>query len=143
MAAGAVVLTVSAGALGVMVALDGRVRMGPGLRTAAALRLVGGTVLTLIIAFEMGGRMTQHIGMPPQPASRWPISGWPRDVGDLRQPHFFATHMRQAVPALGWLADRTLPAFAAVLGAWIAAALWAALTWWLFREALAGRAFPG
>lgn len=143
MAAGAVVLTVSAGALGVMVALDGRVRMGPGLRTAAALGLMGGTVLTLIIAFEMGGRMTHHVGTPPQPASHWPIFGWSRDVGDLRPPHFFATRMMQAVPALGWLADRTLPPVAAVVAAWIAAALWAALTWWLFREALAGRPFLG
>lgn len=143
MAAGAVVLTVSAGALGVIVALDGQVRMGPGLRSAVALGLVGGTVLTLIIAFEMGGRMTHHVGTPPQPASTWPILGWSRDVGDLRPPHFFATHMMQAVPALGWLADRTLPPFAAVVAAWIAAALWAALTWWLFRAALAGRPFPG
>lgn len=44
---------------------------------------------------------------------------------------------------MGWLADRTLPPLAALIGAWIAAALWAALTWWLFREALAGRPFPG
>lgn len=143
MAAGAVVLTVSAGALGVIVALDGQVRMGPGLRSAVVLGLVGGTVLTLVIAFEMGGRMTHHVGTPPQPASRWPVFGWSRDVGDLRPPHFFATHMMQAVPALGWLADRALPPFAAVIGAWIAAALWAALTLWLFREALAGRPILG
>ncbi|CAH0131255.1 hypothetical protein [Roseomonas sp. CECT 9278] len=143
MAVGAVVLTVSAGALGVVVALDGQARIGPGLRNAVALGLVGGTVLTLIIAFEMGGRMTHHVGTPPQPASRWPIFGWSRDVGDLRPPHFFATHMMQAVPALGWLADRTLPPVAAVVAAWIAAALWAALTWWLFTQALAGRPFAG
>jgi len=62
-------------------------------------------------------------------------------VGDLRPPHFFASHMMQAVPALGWLADRTLPPFAAMLGAWIAAAAWAGLAWWLFREALAGGRF--
>ena len=143
MAVGAVVLTVSAGALGVIVGLDGQVRMGPGLRHAVALGLVGGTVLTLIIAFELGGRMTHHVGTPPEQQSRLPVFGWSRDVGDLRPPHFFATHMMQALPALGWLADRTLPPFAAAAGAWLAALLWAALTWWLFREALAGRPFLG
>jgi hypothetical protein len=143
MAVGAVVLTVSAGALGVIVALDGQVRMGPGLRHAVALGLVGGTVLTLVIALEMGGRMTHHVGTPPESESRLPVFGWSRDMGDLRPPHFFATHMMQAVPALGWLADRALPPFAATTGVWVAAILWAALTWWLFREALAGRPFLG
>jgi len=138
MAAGAVVLTVAAGALGVIVALDGTVRMGPALRHAVVLGLVGGTVLTIIIAFEMGGRMTHHVGTPAQPEARWPLTGWSRDVGDLRPPHFFATHMMQAVPVLGWLADRALPPVVAMLAAWIAAVLWAALTWWLFRGALAG-----
>lgn len=94
-----------------IVALDGQVRVGRGPRSAVALGLVGSTVLTLIIAFDMGGRMTHHVGIPPQPASRWPIFGWSRDVGDLRPRHFFATHMIQSVPALGWLADRTLPPF--------------------------------
>lgn len=143
MAVGAVVLTASAGVLGLLVALDPQVRMGPGLRHAVALGLMGGTVLTLIIAFEMGGRMTHHVGTPPAPEARWPILGWSREVGDLRPPHFFATHMMQAVPALGWLADRALPAFAATMAAWGAAALWAALCWWLFQGALAGRPFPG
>lgn len=143
MAVGAVVLTVAAGAIGVMVVLDGQVRMGPGLRHAAALGLIGGTLLTLVIAFEMGGRMAHHVGTPPQPEARWPVLGWSRDVGDLRPPHFFATHMMQAVPVLGWLADRALPPVAAATFAWAAAAIWAALTWWLFREALAGRPILG
>ncbi|MGK7867616.1 hypothetical protein [Falsiroseomonas sp. E2-1-a20] len=143
MALGAVVLTVSAGVLGVMVALDGQARMGPGLRHAVALGLVGGTLLTLVIALDMGGRMTHHVGTPPTPESRWPVFGWSRDVGDLRPPHFFATHMMQAVPVLGWVADRALPPLAATAAAWVAAATWAALTWWLYREALAGRPFLG
>ncbi len=139
MAAGAVVLTVAAGALGVVVALDGQVRMGAGLRHAVVLGLLGGTLLTLLIAFEMGGRMSHHVGVPAQAEPRWPLLGWSREVGDLRPPHFFATHMMQAMPALGWLADRALPPAAAVAAAWIATALWAGLTWWLFRGALAGR----
>lgn len=142
MAVGAVVLIVSAGVLGLLVALDPAVRMGPGLRHAVALGLVGGAVLTLIIALEMGGRMTHHVGTPPEPEARWPILGWSREVGDLRPPHFAATHMMQAVPALGWLADRALPGFAAATAAWVAAALWAALCWWLFQGALAGRPVP-
>jgi hypothetical protein len=139
MAVGAVVLTAAAAVVGVMVALDGQARLGPGLRHAVALGLIGGTVLTLVIAFEMGGRMTHHVGTPPQPESRWPVLGWSRDVGDLRPPHFFATHMMQAVPALGWLADRALAPSAAIAASWLLAIAWAGLTWWLFREALAGR----
>lgn len=142
MATGAVVLTSAAAVLGVVALLDGQARLGPGLRQAVALGLVGGTVLTLIIAFDMGGRMAHHIGTPANPEARWPLVGWSREVGDLRAPHFFATHMMQAVPALGWAADRALPPAWAVGAAWAAALLWAAMTWFLYRGALAGRPFP-
>ena len=34
------------------------------------------------------------------------LLGWSREVGDLRIPHFIATHMMQLLPLLGWLLDR-------------------------------------
>ena len=51
-----------------------------------------------------------------------PLVGWSTTGGDLRVPHFFATHLMQALPLTGWLADRLLPARARTL-VWAAAAL--------------------
>jgi hypothetical protein len=59
-------------------------------------------------------------------------------VGDLRVPHFFATHMMQTIPLAGLVADRLFPTQAAIIVVWLATAAWTALTLWLFRQALSG-----
>ena len=62
--------------------------------------------------------------------------------GDLRVPHFFATHLMQALPVVGWLADRLLPRLG--LGIVVAAtAAGIAIVAATFVQALAGRAFWG
>jgi hypothetical protein len=43
-----------------------------------------------------------------------PLLGWSRTGGDLRVPHFFATHIMQALPLLGLAADRMAPGRVAV-----------------------------
>lgn len=138
MAAGAVVITVAAGIVGVATLVDDASRLGPATRIGAAIGLIGGTVLTLIVAFRMGGALNHHVGVEPAGAPRMPLTGWSLAVGDRRAPHFFATHMMQAIPLAGLGLDRLpgkVPAVAAVL---LLAAAWVALTLALFRQANAG-----
>lgn len=90
-----------------------------GLRLGAAIGLTLGAVLTLITAgiLSNGGEAGHWVGASRTDAGGLPLFGWSRTVGDLRVPHFFATHIMQALPLLGLAADRIAPrrARAAVL----------------------------
>ena len=46
------------------------------------------------------------IGAPNTDVGGMPVTGWNREGGDLRVPHFFATHMMQILPLAGWLLDK-------------------------------------
>ncbi len=138
MAIGAVVITVAAAVVGAVAWFDSSAPLGPATRVAVATGLIGGTLLTLLIAFRMGGALDHHVGTEPAGAARVPLTGWSRSVGDLRVPHFFATHMMQALPFAGWMADRVFPAHVAIGIAGLMTIGWVALTLWLFRQALAG-----
>ena len=138
MAVGAVVITAAAGVLGVVAALDPQARFGPATRWGVVLGLVGGTLLTFVTAFRMGAALGHHVGMEPPGAPRVPLAGWSMTVGDGRVPHFFATHMMQALPLAGLLLDRLLPRGPAVAAVVVVAAGWTALTLLLFRQANLG-----
>jgi hypothetical protein len=138
MAIGAVVITVAAAVVGAVAWFDSSASLGPATRIAVATGLIGGTLLTLLIAFRMGGALNHHVGMEPAGAARFPLTGWSMSVGDLRVPHFFATHMMQALPLAGLVVDRALPTQAAIIVVWLVAVGWIALTLWLFQQALAG-----
>jgi hypothetical protein len=142
MAAGAVVITLSAAVVGVAAFLDREAAIGPALRVAILLGFVGGAILTLITAFTIGGRLSPHVGTHPPGGARMGVTGWSLVVGDLRVAHFLATHMIQAVPLLGLLAARSLPPPAAMAAVWIAAAGWTGLVWLAYQQALAGRPLP-
>jgi hypothetical protein len=141
MALGAVVLVVASGAVGVAAAADGTSAMSSPVRLAVAIGLIGGTLLTLITAFRLGGNMSHHIGNELADALRMPLTGWSLTVGDLRPPHFFATHMMQAVPLFGVLAARVLPSGLAMGAVIVASLVWTAVTLILFSIALSGRPF--
>ncbi|TGD99047.1 hypothetical protein [Methylobacterium nonmethylotrophicum] len=143
MAVGAVVITVAAAIVGAVAWADAGARFGPALRLAVALGLIGGTVLTLIVAFRMGGALTRHVGLEAPGAARMPLTGWSLTVGDRRVPHFFATHMMQAVPLAGLIAERTLPRAPAVGAVLLVAAGWVALTLWFFAQANRGEPVLG
>jgi hypothetical protein len=141
MAIGAVIILAAAGTVGVAAVLDDASRMGPPLRQAVAIGLIGGTVLTLIAAFTMGSRMTHHVGIEPSGATSFPVTGWSLSVGDLRVPHFLATHMIQAVPLAGLAAQTLFGPAMAMATVWIVAGGWAVLTLATYRQALAGLPF--
>jgi hypothetical protein len=79
----------------------------PGLRLGSILGLTIGSVLTLIYAMTMA-RAPAHSHLVGEVINhaKIPIVGWSREVGDLRIPHFIATHMMQVLPLLGLVLDK-------------------------------------
>jgi hypothetical protein len=143
MAVGAVILTVAAAVVGLVAATDRDAEIAPALRQAIALGLVGGTILTLVTAFTIGSRLSPHVPAEPSGGARMALTGWSLAVGDLRVPHFLATHMMQVLPLAGLVAARLLPGGAGVAAVWVAAALWTALVMLTYQQALAGRPMVG
>lgn len=99
------------------------------LHLAMALGLMLTFVLTIITAATMSSGTGQHIGIPVTD-TRLPIFGWSREVGDLRAPHFFATHALHAIPLVGLTGSRAI--------VWLAAALYTAFVLATFVQALQG-----
>lgn len=139
MALGALLLTTAAGVIGTMVLLDGAAQIRAPLRWSVGIGLIGGTALTLVVAFTMGGRLTHHVGVEPEAAIRAPLFGWSLAVGDFRPAHFAATHMMQAIPAVGLFATAALPPTQGLILVIFAGIAWSVATVLLFRQALAGR----
>ncbi|OQP86269.1 hypothetical protein BTR14_11275 [Rhizobium rhizosphaerae] len=138
MAAGAVVLTVVAGIVGLVVLLDRAAAFDQATRLGTGLGLILGTVLTLIVAFRMGGALSHHVGTELPGAARMPLTGWSLSVGDRRVPHFFATHLMQAGPLAGLAAGSLLPRGPALAVTLVVLAAGTALTLWTFARANAG-----
>ena len=86
MAVGAVLITAAAGVVGLAVWLEKASSVGSVLRTAIALGLIGGTFLTLIVAFRMGAALSHHVGLEDSNAARVPFFGWSRTVGTFECP---------------------------------------------------------
>lgn len=146
MGTGAVVIVLSAGWVGVCLWRQPRQGLSPALRHGAALGLVGGALLTLLTTAPLASGVVDGLGHwvggVRDDAGGLPLLGWSTTGGDLRVPHFFATHWMQALPVTGWLAQRWAPRHslvwvyaAALLGLVIVAATMA--------QALAGRPFLG
>jgi hypothetical protein len=92
-----------------------------------------GLILTFVLTVPIAATMssgTSHLVGTPLTGTRFPIMGWSREVGDLRLPHFLATHAMHSVPLAGLTGNR-----AAV---WVTALAWTGLTLWCFARALQG-----
>ena len=64
-------------------------------------------MLTLVTAGALSSNGGHFVGVPGAGAGTVPLFGWSTSVGDLRPAHFLALHAMQALPLLGWLADRS------------------------------------
>lgn len=149
MGVGAVLLVLVAFHLGRVILASPRPGLGAGLRLGAGLGLTLGAVATLLTAGILGsGAIPEALG---QPIGHWiggdrsdatglPLLGWSTTGGDLRVPHFFATHVMQILPLVGWLADRYRPATARVAVLAAAAVLLAAILA-TFGQAVSGIPF--
>jgi hypothetical protein len=109
----------------------------PALRLSVALGLILTFVLTVIVAGYMSAQPGHLVGTAVTGA-RVPIMGWSREVGDLRLPHFLATHAMHAIPLAGLLAVRMLRKDAAQRAVWAVSAGFATLTLAAFAIAIMG-----
>ena len=109
-------------------------------RRAVSLGLWLTFALTLLVAGTLSGMAGHEVGGDGLDRGGGPL-GWSRDGGDLRAPHFLATHAMHVVPLAGLAAAARLPPRGRGAAVWAAAALHAALTLGVFAEALAGRPF--
>jgi hypothetical protein len=137
MAGGAVLLVLSAGLIGGLVALDRRATLGAGLREGVVLGFVLTFILTMITAGYLSLNGGHFVGIHPEGAPVLPLFGWSGATGDLRPAHFAALHAMQALPLLGlWLDQRG--GQHSVQSVRIGACLYVALTFALFAQALMG-----
>ncbi|NNL87599.1 MAG: hypothetical protein HKP25_00885 [Marinicaulis sp.] len=147
MGIGAVVLILPALAMGVrFLFVKTSARLTPGLKLGAALGLLFGFILTLTLGGYMSMQASGHwVGAPTTDAGGLPIFGWSREGGDLRVAHFFATHLMQALPLIGFLADRAFGAKSAAPRrlVWLAAIVGVGLSVGTFLQALSGQPFIG
>lgn len=112
-----------------------------GLAAPVHLSIALGLVLTFVLTVIAAGILSQgsgHLVGTPVSGDRLPILGWSREVGDLRAPHFLATHALHILPLAG-LATLALPRRARVPAVWISAAAFTALVGWALAISLAGR----
>ena len=105
MAFGASIITAAAALVGTLLLVCDTPSIGAGLKIGSSAGLIGGTVLTLITAFRMGGTMSRFVRPERSGAARMPVTGWSLTVPDRRIPHFFATHMMQLMPVAGLVVD--------------------------------------
>lgn len=99
------------------------------LMLSLSLGLVLTFVLTVPVALTMASG-TGHLVGTPVTGARFPLMGWSREVGDLRLPHFLATHAMHFVPLAGLTGSQT--------AVWTTAAGFTGLVLWSFARALSG-----
>lgn len=110
MGGSAVVIVVVTFLVGWLVWRRARADAGPAFRLGAALGLTLSAVATLITAGALASGVIagpgHWVGGVRSDASGLPLLGWSTTGGDLRVPHFFATHLLQILGVAGWWMDR-------------------------------------
>lgn len=117
-----------------------------GLWWGAVAGLLGGSIVTLLATAPLASGIVagpgHWVGGIRNDMSGLPLFGWSTTGGDLRVPHFFATHLIQVAPFAGWVADRLWPRRARqVVGAVGATGLAAVVV--TMAQAVGGRPFFG
>jgi len=139
MGVGAVILLIASFAVGTALLRQGDRYTRPGLHAGAWIGLMTGSILTLIVAGTMSSGTSHFHGIMGSDANGLPVTGWSTRLPDLRPAHFVATHLMQALPLTGLLADRFVPGRARGI-VLLATAIGVVLVAWLFGTALSGSA---
>lgn len=108
MGAFAVTLTASALIVGIAVLRHRDERLPDALRIAIGGSLIVTFFATVITAGYMSSSPGHLVGPESERAAHW-LTGWSTRTGDLRVPHFFATHAMHFVPAATLAALWVLP----------------------------------
>lgn len=104
---GAVGLTIGILLQGILVARDRGIALAPAFRVALVLGAVLAFAGTLFFGATLGGKTGHWVGGVMSDAGGLPLLYWSTTGGDLRVPHFWATHASQLVPLAGlWVARR-------------------------------------
>jgi hypothetical protein len=133
----AVLLTSATLVQGIAIWHNSRTGLPQALHLSIWLGLVLTFALTLVVAGTMASLPGHLIGTPVTGATV-PVMGWSREVGDVRAPHFFATHAMHALPLVGVLAVALLPHRLASPTVWAFAILFTVLVTASFAGSLAG-----
>ncbi|WP_421857135.1 hypothetical protein [Oricola sp.] len=96
--------------------------------------------LTLITAGTLASMTGHAVGGTGSDADGLWLMGWLRDAGDLRVPHFFATHAMHALPLAGLVA-LTLSDRRRLLAVRLAAAAYTVFVIYTLVQALSGQPF--
>ncbi len=144
MGIGAVFLVLSSLVIGLYLLFRPAPSAPRGLQLGGAWGLILGSLLTLVTALALGsGEIAgpgHWVGGVRSDAGGLFLLGWSRSGGDLRVPHFFATHIMQALPLAGLMLDRFARRW--VTPGLVASALVSiAVVGLTFAQAVAGRAF--
>jgi hypothetical protein len=144
MGAGAVSIVIAAFAIGYALFNGAKRSTGRGLQAGGAWGLMLGAVMTLLVGGVLSSGLIagpgHWVGGIQTDAAGLPLADWSTTGGDLRVPHFFATHMMQVLPLLGLLTDRLFPRYATmIVGAGAIALI--GLVGLTFAEAVAGIPF--
>lgn len=103
---GAVGLTFGILFQGILVAKDRSVPLAPAFRLAVVAGAVLAFAGTVVFGASLGGRTGHWVGGLASDAGGLPLVYWSTTGGDLRVPHFWATHASQLVPLAGAWAAR-------------------------------------
>lgn len=133
----AVLLTSATLVHGVAIWRNSRTGLPPALHLSISLGLVLTFILTIVVAGAMVSMPAHLIGTPITGATV-PIIGWSREVGDMRAPHFFATHAMHIIPIAGLLACALLPPQRALPAVWATTLVFSVFVAASFAGALAG-----
>ena len=144
MGGGAVLIVMAAFVIGYALLNNAKPSAGRGLRMGGAWGLMLGAVATVLVGGVLSSGAISGpghwVGGIHSDAAGLPLTDWSTIGGDLRVPHFFATHMMQAVPLLGLTADRLFPRYGAAIVV-IGAIAFIGLVALTFAEAVAGIPF--
>lgn len=105
-----------------------------------------GLLLFIVFSVEgglMASRLAHSVGVPDG-GPGLPFVNWSTRGGDLRIAHFVGIHALQAIPIVGFLLGRLGDRMTPVNAVWLTivfGVVYAAVTSWLFLQALAGRPF--
>ncbi|MEO0607011.1 MAG: hypothetical protein AAFY82_02190 [Pseudomonadota bacterium] len=141
MGALAVILTSAALFFGLQIAVHKTVSLSPALKLAVSGGLILTFFSTVLVALYLASNGGHHVGVPSNRDAVLIGLGWSRDVGDLRVPHFFATHALHVVPLVGLVSHVAMPPRLAFWSTCLMLLLYTGLIAFTFVQARAGVPF--